>query len=91
MIRSNLSTRPFYNNRLVRLWLLLGLVLVSAFAYCIPRLGVATTITLVIVAQLVVGGLLDHFGVLVAEARPLDVSRLVGVVVLLGGTWLVVR
>jgi Tfp pilus assembly protein PilN len=30
VIRSNLSTRPFYNNRLVRLWLLLGLVVVLA-------------------------------------------------------------
>jgi Tfp pilus assembly protein PilN len=30
MIRSNLSTRPFYNNRAVRLWLLLGLLLVVA-------------------------------------------------------------
>ena len=70
---------------------LLGLVLVGAFAYCIPRLGVATTMTLVIVAQLVVGALLDHFGLLVAQPRPIDVSRLVGIAVLFGGTWLVVR
>jgi Tfp pilus assembly protein PilN len=30
MIRSNLATRPFYNERLIRLWLLLGLVVVIA-------------------------------------------------------------
>ncbi len=30
MIRSNLATRPFYNERLVRLWLLLGGVVVIA-------------------------------------------------------------
>jgi Tfp pilus assembly protein PilN len=30
MIRSNLSTRPFYNDRAIQLWLMLGLVLVAA-------------------------------------------------------------
>lgn len=30
MIRSNLSTRPFYNERIVHLWLLVGLVVVLA-------------------------------------------------------------
>jgi Tfp pilus assembly protein PilN len=30
MIRSNLSTRPFYNERAIRLWLLLGVVVVAA-------------------------------------------------------------
>ena len=38
MIRSNLSTRPFYNERLVRLWLaLIALVVVGATAFNISR------------------------------------------------------
>jgi transporter family-2 protein len=69
----------------------LGLILVGALSYCIPKIGAASTITLIIVVQLVVGSLLDHFGVLVEQARPFEPSRMIGVAVLLLGTWLVVR
>lgn len=69
----------------------LGLVLVGAFAFCVPRIGAASTMTLIICTQLVVGSLLDHFGLLVEQARSFDLRRMVGVGVLLLGTWLVVR
>lgn len=69
----------------------LGLVLVGALSYCIPRLGAASTMTLIIVAQLVVGALLDHFGLLVEQGRVFGPSRMLGVAVLLLGTWLMVR
>ena len=69
----------------------LGLILVGALSFCIPRVGAAATITLIIVAQLTVGALLDHFGLLVETARTLDPSRVAGLLVLLIGTWLVVR
>lgn len=68
-----------------------GLVVLSAISYTIPRLGVATTIVLIVVGQLTIGTLLDHFGLLGALVRPFDVSRLAGVAVLLLGTWLMVR
>lgn len=69
----------------------LGLLLVGAFVYSVPRIGAAATMTLIICTQLVVGSLLDHFGLLVDEARAFDLRRMVGVGVLLLGTWLVVR
>jgi transporter family-2 protein len=69
----------------------LGLVLVGALSYCIVRLGVTKTLTMIIVGQLLVGVLLDHFGLLVGQARVLDASRLAGIALLLLGTWLVVR
>jgi bacterial/archaeal transporter family-2 protein len=69
----------------------LGLVLVGALSVCIPRLGAAATITLIVVAQLAVGAVLDHQGLLVEVARPLDISRILGFLVLLTGTWMVLR
>jgi transporter family-2 protein len=66
-------------------------VIVACVSYAVPRLGLATTLTLTIVAQLVLGTILDHFGLLGAIHRPLDVSRAVGMVVLFLGTWLIVR
>lgn len=69
----------------------LGLLLVGAFTFCVPRIGAGSTFTLIIVAQLVVGAFLDHFGLLVEHIKPFDPSRLAGIFILLLGTWLVVR
>ena len=42
----------------------LGLVVLGGVSYTIPRIGVATTVTLIVVAELITGALLDHFGLL---------------------------
>ena len=70
---------------------LLGLVLVGALAFCIPRIGAVATITLIICVQVIVGACLDHFGLLVEAVREFDLTRVIGVVILFLGTWLVVR
>jgi bacterial/archaeal transporter family-2 protein len=70
---------------------LFGLVILSAVSYTIPRLGVAVTVTLVVVVQLFLSALLDHFGLLQDQVRPFDLSRLMGLIALLVGTWLLVR
>jgi transporter family-2 protein len=69
----------------------LGVGIVAAISYTVPRLGLATTLTLTIVAQLLLGAFLDHIGWLGAVPRPLDATRILGMAVLLAGTWLVVR
>ena len=69
----------------------LGLVVLSAVSYTIPRIGAATTVTLVVVAQLVTAALLDHFGLLGTSVRLLDPARLIGIAVLFAGTWLIMR
>ncbi len=70
---------------------LLGLVLVGALGFCVPRIGAGATFSLIIGSQLLVGVCLDHFGVLVAATRSIDASRGLGVLVLFFGVWLVVR
>jgi len=69
----------------------LGVVIVSSVSFAVPRVGLASTLTLAIVAQLVMGAVLDHFGWFGAVPRPLDVLRVVGLMAVAGGTWLVVR
>jgi transporter family-2 protein len=69
----------------------LGLVVLGTISQTIPRLGVAPTIVLIVVGQLVLGTMLDHFGLLGAAVRPVDPARLIGIAVLLFGTWLIVR
>jgi transporter family-2 protein len=69
----------------------LGVGIVAAISFAVPRLGLATTLTLTIVAQLFLGALLDHFGWLGAAPHPLSAARAAGLAILLVGTWLVVR
>lgn len=69
----------------------IGVVIVGTISYAVPRLGLATTLTLAIIAQLVLGALLAHFGLFGAVQRPLDLSRVAGIVILLIGTWLIIR
>jgi len=69
----------------------LGVVVITSVSYAIPRLGAGSTVTLIVVAQLVISAILDHYGWLEAPLRPIDPSRLVGMGVLFLGTWLMVR
>lgn len=69
----------------------LGLVVLGGVSYTIPRIGVATTVTLIVVAELITGALLDHFGLLGATVRAIDPARVIGILVLFAGTWLIMR
>lgn len=68
-----------------------GLIVISAISYMIPRVGVAAAITTIVAGQLLVGVLLDHFGLLGASVRTLDTTRILGLAVVLAGVWLTVR
>ncbi len=68
-----------------------GLVVVIAVSTTIPRIGVTATIVLIVAGQLVIGLVLDHFGWLGATVRPIEWSRVIGIVVLFIGVWLIVR
>ncbi len=69
----------------------LGLVIVGTIGYSTARLGLVTMLTIIIAAQFITGAFLDHFGVLGADLRPLNLTRISGIGLLLLGTWLVVR
>jgi transporter family-2 protein len=70
---------------------LFGLVIVGTIGYTVPRLGLSTAFTIIVAAQFVVAALIDHFGWLGAELRPLDLTRLAGIGVLILGVWLITR
>jgi transporter family-2 protein len=68
-----------------------GLVVIAAISYILPRVGVAGSIVAIVSGQLLVGAVLDHFGLLGAAVRPLDLTRLLGLGVVLLGVWLTVK
>ena len=68
-----------------------GLIVISAVSYMIPRVGVAAAIITIVAGQLLVSTILDHFGLLGAMSRPLDLTRSIGLGVVLVGVWLTVK
>ncbi|MCL4272936.1 MAG: DMT family transporter [Anaerolineales bacterium] len=68
-----------------------GLVVIFAMSYMIPRIGVAPALILLLAGQLLMGSVLDHFGWLGAVQRPFELSRVLGLSVVLAGVWLTVR
>lgn len=68
-----------------------GLVVIGAISYMIPKVGVAAAITTIVAGQLLVSIVLDHFGLLGASVRTLDITRIVGILVVLFGVWLTVK
>lgn len=68
-----------------------GLVVIFAMSFMIPRIGVANALITVLAGQLVIGTVLDQFGWLGASIRPLDPTRILGLVVVLVGVWLTVK
>ena len=70
---------------------MLGLIIVGSIGYVTPRLGLVTAFTILIATQFLLGGIIDHFGWFGAEIRPLDLTKLLGVGVLMLGVWLIIR
>lgn len=68
-----------------------GLILYLTISVTLPRLGGTWMISLIIIGQLLVGVLVDHFGWFGAALQPLSPSRLLGVLVLLLGGFLISR
>lgn len=68
-----------------------GVVLYLTINHTMPRLGATTALALIIIGQLAMGILIDHFGLFGVEIRQLSAIRLIGLILLIAGGYLVVR
>lgn len=68
-----------------------GLILYQTINITLPRLGSTTMIALIIIGQLLTGIVIDHFGWFGVTARPVDLTRLIGLVVLFAGGYLITK
>ena len=69
----------------------LGLIAISSMSYMIPKIGVAPSVVLIVAGQLTVGVILDHYGLLGAYIRPLDFTRILGLILVFLGVWVTVK
>jgi transporter family-2 protein len=75
------------------MWLggLTGVIYVVSSAALAARLGSAGWLSLVIAGQIVASLLLDHFGLVGFDARPVNALRVAGAFLLLAGVYLVLK
>ncbi|MEH0022337.1 MAG: DMT family transporter [Desulfobacter sp.] len=67
----------------------LALIFYLTVNITMPCLGSAMMLALIVTGQLLVGILIDHFGLLGVEVRHLDLSRLIGGLLLLVGCYFI--
>ena len=70
---------------------LYGAIFVVAAAWGVPRLGVATTIILMVAGQLLLSIVLDHFGAMGMPKQPISWGRVAGVGLVVAGVLMVRR
>ncbi len=68
-----------------------GVILYVTLNYTLPRLGATAALALIIIGQLTMGIVIDHFGLFGAAVRPIDLSRIGAMVLLVAGGYLVLR
>ena len=81
------QTLPWYM-LIAGIW---GVILYLTISVTLPRLGGTMVVTLIIIGQLLVGIVIDNFGWLSVPVHPISVARILGVVVLLAGAYLIAQ
>jgi transporter family-2 protein len=68
-----------------------GVILYLTLAFTLPRVGATVSIALLILAQLTVGLLSDHFGGFGMPQHSFNFTWALGVILLVAGSWLVTQ
>lgn len=85
--RQHLTAAPAYSY--------LGGIIVAIYVVMItilvPRIGVGTAIAFIVTGQILCAVTIDHFGLFNVQVRHVDVSRIAGVLLMIGGIYLVMK
>jgi bacterial/archaeal transporter family-2 protein len=66
-----------------------GAFYVVSVVTAFPKLGPALTFSLVVAGQLIISLLLDHFNILVAQQHSINIYRVLGMLLIIGGVLLI--
>ncbi len=70
---------------------LLGAFYVAMVIVLAPKLGTALTFSLVVAGQMLVSVVLDHYGLMHLPVKPINLYRVLGIALLIGGVLLIRR
>lgn len=69
----------------------LGVFFVTVIIFSVQRIGSANVFALVIAGQLLLALLFDHFGLLGLKQNQISLTKVLGVLLLISGAWLINR
>jgi transporter family-2 protein len=70
---------------------ILGIAILAAPIFLIPRIGATAALTGLVMGQLLLAVLIDHFGLLGVQRIEIDLTRIFGIAMLALGAYLVVK
>ncbi len=86
-MRQQLTSAPLYGY--------LGGIIVATYVVMItilvPRIGVGTAIGLIVTGQIICAVTIDHFGLFNVAVRSISLTRVAGIVLMIGGIYLVMK
>ncbi len=86
-MRQQLTSAPLYGY--------LGGIIVATYVVMItilvPKIGVGTAIGLIVTGQIICAVAIDHFGLFSVAVRTVSLTRLTGIVLMIGGVYLVMK
>ncbi len=68
---------------------MLGAIFVSSVIFFIPKIGVTTVLAASIAGQLIAASIIDHYGFFGINIHTISAGRIVGILLLLGGIFLI--
>ncbi|TCP93404.1 transporter family-2 protein [Cricetibacter osteomyelitidis] len=66
-----------------------GAVFVGAAVVLAPKIGIAQFTVLIILGQAIMALLLDHFGLFALAQKPINLMKILGIALMVGGVWMV--
>lgn len=88
---SNLRALPSLSKWYLYLGGILGVIILAAPIFLIPRIGVTSTLMGLVIGQLVLALVFDHFGFLNTPKIEINLFRVIGLILLIAGVFLVRR
>lgn len=70
---------------------ILSAIFVTAAMYFIPKMGATTMIAAYVTGQLLMSVVIDHYGLMNLTPQPVSATRILGVILLFAGLFLVVK
>ncbi len=66
-------------------------IYVVMISILVPRIGVGTAIAFIVTGQIICAVVIDHFGLFSMQVRPVDANRIIGMLLMIGGIYLVMK
>jgi transporter family-2 protein len=88
---SNLSNLPGLSEWYLYIGGVLGVAILAAPIFLVPRIGTASTLVAIVLGQLLLAIAIDHFGLFASPKIEIGLARGIGVVLVVLGAFLVSR